>query len=101
MKIIHKLKYTLLLLFGMFQMVSVKAAFNEDFSSSSLKLPAMFVSKAAIDYKYFNTNNRLNALNNVNKHNSSSITPSFLNTIGFKSLVFSNSSKPTSTPFSV
>lgn len=65
MKIIHKLKYTLLLLFGMFQMVSVKAAFNEDFSSSSLKLPAMFVSKAAIDYKYFNTNNRLNALNNV------------------------------------
>lgn len=65
MKIIHKLKYTLLLLFGMFQMVSVKAAFNEDFSSSSLKLPAMFVSKVAIDYKYFNTNNRLNALNNV------------------------------------
>ncbi|MFV0232827.1 hypothetical protein OBK30_07150 [Empedobacter falsenii] len=65
MKIIYKLKYTLLLLFGMFQIVSVKAAFNEDFSSSSLKLPAMFVSKVSFDYKYFNTNNRLNALNNV------------------------------------
>lgn len=49
MKFINKLKYTLLLLLGMFQLVSAQVVFHEDFGSSTVRLPSMFVPQIGND----------------------------------------------------